>query len=182
MLQLWEANGYEKYGSAAIHGPPPLAMVAMTGQTDLVREIIDKYSDSVKQENTDGETSLFYTVDPVMIRMLVDSGCAIDKRNKKGQTALFVQCLLPWSRSRQDFVEIMVGLGLDINARDKDGYTALAWALRHGASMDVILALIDASADARLNPTDGTTVLMWGATIGREVCELLYDEGCLWAP
>ena len=43
-------------------------------------------------------------------------------------------------------VKLLIDAGVDANVADKDGYTALMWAVRYGYT-EVVKLLIDAGAD-----------------------------------
>lgn len=82
---------------------------------------------------------------------------------------------------RGDAAEVrkLIASGVDLNERDKSGYTALVWAARNG-SMGVAKALIEARADvnARDCAINGWTPLMHAIhKNNNEMARLLMDRG-----
>lgn len=55
----------------------------------------------------------------------------------------------------------LLAAGADVNARDCYGWTPLMWAVRRGASPEVIDALVRADADVNVKSKDGRAPLVW---------------------
>jgi ankyrin repeat protein len=76
-----------------------------------------------------------------------------------------------------DSVKMMLEDGQDINARDKDGVTALAWASIRGR-VDVARYLIEQKADPVLSDHKGLTPLHKACLFGnKDIIQLLIDAG-----
>jgi tetratricopeptide (TPR) repeat protein len=76
-----------------------------------------------------------------------------------------------------DAVRELLAAGADVNARTKNGGTALIDAA-YGGHLDVVRALLDAHADPNLTLQDGSTALMAAAGKGhREIIQALVRAG-----
>jgi ankyrin repeat protein len=60
-----------------------------------------------------------------------------------------------------------VKLGVDVNARDDDGETALMWASLVSPNPDVVATLLKLGADARLTDKGGEKAINWIDRNGR---------------
>jgi thioredoxin-like negative regulator of GroEL len=74
-------------------------------------------------------------------------------------------------------VKALLDKGADVNARDKDGLTALMWAAAGGRT-DIVKALLDKGADVNAKTSYGYTALMWAAAGGHtDIVKALLDKG-----
>jgi hypothetical protein len=64
---------------------------------------------------------------------------------------------------------IVVGVGVNMNAADENGVTALIWAARNG-SFDCVKILLDAKADVKKGDPYGATPLHWASLSGHLDC------------
>ncbi len=74
-------------------------------------------------------------------------------------------------------VTALIKKGADVNAKDKDGRTALIWATFYGRT-EIVTALIEKGADVNAKDKDGRTALMSAADNGRtEIATALIEKG-----
>jgi len=60
-------------------------------------------------------------------------------------------------------ISALLEAGADINARDRNGWSALMWAAQGNQNPEVISALLEAGADINASSISGWTALMWAA-------------------
>ena len=78
-----------------------------------------------------------------------------------------------------DYAEVkrLIGIGVDVSAQDKMGYTALILASINGHA-EVVKLLIDAGADVNAKGVAGYTAIISASYHGQyEVAQLLIEEG-----
>ena len=66
-----------------------------------------------------------------------------------------------------DRVKALLEQGVDVNAKDNDGYTALFFAALKGHT-DTVKALLEQGADVNAKTNDGLTALLAAKTMGHE--------------
>ena len=83
-----------------------------------------------------------------------------------------------WKTASVKDVKDKIASGVDINARDKYGHTALMYAVKHNENPEIIKTLLDAGAD-KAKPGEGLTVLMLAAGNNQnpEIIETLLGAG-----
>ena len=81
------------------------------------------------------------------------------------------------ARGDTDTVETLLDAGVDVNAKDNEGWTALMWAAQSGHTATVHV-LLDAGADANATRDNGATALLVAALEGnRATVQALLDAG-----
>ena len=79
-------------------------------------------------------------------------------------------------RGNLEEVEKLIEKGVDVNAKDDIGWTAMMWAAVNGHT-EIIELLIDNGAGFEVIDNNGLTALMWTAACGyTEAVELLIDR------
>jgi ankyrin repeat protein len=68
------------------------------------------------------------------------------------------------SNKNPEMMTMLLEAGIDINARDKNGRTALMWAARNNSNPSVVLTLLEAGADAKLRNSKGNRAIDIAAT------------------
>ena len=155
----------------------------------------------VEAEPPDGSTALFSAAgigQADAVKLLIDAGANVNARNKNRHTALMKAAYrgntdhaermlrqrmtfsLSWPASTRhaDAVRLLIDAGADVNAKTKDGHTALMWAASQGQTAAVRL-LLDAGAglDHKL-VWDGRTALLRAASGNHpKTVKLLIDAG-----
>ena len=131
------------------------------------------------------------------MKLLIDAGANVNARNKNRHTALMKAAYrgntdhaermlrqrmtfsLSWPASTRhaDAVRLLIDAGADVNAKTKDGHTALMWAASQGQNAAVKL-LIDAGAKLNQRFKDGKTALLRAASGEHaQTVKLLVDAG-----
>ena len=92
-------------------------------------------------------------------RLLLDHGATANVENIYGQTPLhLVSQGEPFSHENPDVARLFLGLGLEVNARDKDLSTPLHFACVH-KNLETALLLLDHGAEPNVQNADGETPL-----------------------
>ncbi|CAM9427000.1 unnamed protein product, partial [Phaeothamnion confervicola] len=91
--------------------------------------------------------------DCARVEALAAAGMAVNGRDPEGRAPLHFAC-----DRRHEAARALLRLGADVDARDADGQTALAYAVACG-HRDVIQVLVDAGADVSAEDDDGDTPL-----------------------
>ena len=146
-----------------------LMEAAENNDTNRVNSILKKGKVDVNATNKDGETALMLASANghlEMVKLLVENG------------ADYTNALRLASREGHlEVVKYLVEDGANINAKNKDSWTALMWASLNG-HLEVVKYLIENGADINAKDKDGWTVLMWASREGHlEVVKYLIENG-----
>ncbi|RDW84146.1 uncharacterized protein DSM5745_04472 [Aspergillus mulundensis] len=120
----------------------------------------------------DGSSILHHVAkkaDPETIQFLIDQGADINAFGPNKETALHVAVA---NEDRMLFkrCKVLVLAGIDLDARNADGETAIHYAIRHDRW--ALEDLLDAGADANVPDLNGTTPLLFAASI-EERCYMI---------
>jgi hypothetical protein len=112
--------------------------------------------------------------DPALVTFLLDNGCAVNRRNIKGETALY-------GTRRVDVMQVLVERGADLANRSLDGWTSLHqftfFGHAHHQQQHVQL-LIDAGADVNAVDNNNETPLYHAVySSDRDMAEILLANG-----
>jgi hypothetical protein len=78
-----------------------------------------------------------------------------------------------------DVMQVLIGAGVDVNAQNRFGDTALMAAVRSGR-LEAVQLLLDREADIRLADRDGRTVMSWAERMGqRPIIQALRAKGAM---
>lgn len=154
-----------------------LFSAAIGGERRHIQRWLDRGA-SLHAVNKRGETVLMRCSNAETFAWLLREGAAIDARDDKGWTPLFVVA----ERGRPEIVRLLLEHGADVNARDRWGRTALFEAATWHKPQCVRL-LLDHGADVHVRDKSGSTPLMGAAwpwpfdTEAVETLSLLLDHG-----
>lgn len=110
-------------------GRTALHYAAYQGYTDIVKQLIEAGAD-INYEDHHGETPLFFAVtnkQKQTILHLLDNGANPEINDFQGNSLLHILA----KTGQQDVAEKLIGLGLDVNALNKDGTPPLLIATRN---------------------------------------------------
>lgn len=114
-----------------------------------------------------------------MIRLLVDSGADINIRAPLHQETVLTYALdeLHYSPALFPIVKLLIELGVDVNARDDGGYTAL-WGAIDDNKLEILQYLESHGADLHVCDDEGSTLLHYAAEYEEEkVFHYLLQKG-----
>lgn len=110
--------------------------------------------------------------EPLVQMLLRDRKVDVSARTSEGATALHNAAI----EGHVGIVSMLLHAGAIINARDKDGDTALHLAVFHPPKLDVVRLLIEAGADVNAEANDKSTPWAMAATAGHEHIQRLLEE------
>ncbi|MBP5212178.1 MAG: ankyrin repeat domain-containing protein, partial [Pyramidobacter sp.] len=163
-------------------GSTPLMLAARTGDTQLVRSLLNGGA-KVNARNKKGTTALmnaaFFREDAEIARLLIAAGANVNAADKEGWTPLM---LALYASESTETAEALVAAGADVNARNKNGWTPLMCALRSGKPAAFITKMLRSwkvHAEEHKNARDGTTPLMIACQYASDpsVVKRLYAAG-----
>jgi ankyrin repeat protein len=90
---------------------------------------------------------------------LIDKGADIDiKSDRTGQTPLMAAA----TYGHLTILNVLIEMGVDLNAKSKNGSTALMLAAAEGHT-EIVITLLDKGADSNIKNTHGETALILAA-------------------
>ena len=121
--------------------------------TDIVRMLIEAGSDVNNRDEFNSSPLLHVVYDPdcaEIVQLLLEAGADWRVRDDDGSTVL-MKCV--WGYARIDAVKLLLDAGCSktINKRDKDGRSALHFAINHGAVETVRLLLTVKDIEMRMS-------------------------------
>jgi ankyrin repeat protein len=159
-----------------------LMLAAQKGCADIVKLLLDAGADvnarasvviGVQGDVARGITPLSQAAaseDVSIVKMLLEHGADIHALTGKRATVMAFA-------TTNEIVQVFLDRGLDINARDKDGYTLLIRSAE-GFHRPTIAFLLQHGADPNAKTKDGTTALQLAEKIGHlDDVELLRKAG-----
>lgn len=143
-------------------GNTPLHYAAEWQLNNAIVSLIQKGA-KVTSENANGETALFSSVkgdNPSTIQILADYGAVVDSkdnhaRDNLGNTPL--HACVKWNALKA--AKTLISMGVDVNAQNLSGKTALSEACR-SAKKEMAVLLIQNGADINASDSAGRTALM----------------------
>jgi ankyrin repeat protein len=148
-------------------GWTPLMYAACYGTAEVVQLLIDAGSDvNARDENCGGQTVLIWAASGLReskkkVEALLRANA--DRRpSVKGWNALMAAA----SHGQLSCVELLLQTGMEVNAKTKEGTTALMEAARQRENSGVVPVLLKSGADPRARDKGGRTPLMFAAQYG----------------
>jgi ankyrin repeat protein len=155
-----------------------LRNVASSSLNSEVIDFLVENGADINVKNGVGATALFEARNPDLIRALIRFGIDFNVRNKYHDCTALMNIL--WMGANLETLEAHLETGIDVNAKSKDGLTALIAAIRYNEP-SVIRRLIEAGANVNDISTSGYTILMSvlfnAQTVTLEVVQMLLDAG-----
>jgi uncharacterized protein len=106
-----------------------------------------------------------------MVELLLEAGADAATPDEDGKTVLMFAA----ARSNVGIIRALLANGCgDVDARNRDGCTALWWACENGRTNAVQL-LLEAGADSRIAERHGVTPLQLARTLGEESCAAVLE-------
>lgn len=151
-----EVNARDMYGRTA------LMTAADNGQTETIKLLLEKGA-NVNANDIDGNTALMYSI----------AGYAsLMKRLSKAKLKDDNIATIP-----AEIATLLINKGIDVNAKKKDGVTALMIAASAGIT-EIVRLLIEKGADINAKTNDGLTAYYLAATNGHtDIAKLLEQAG-----
>ena len=152
------------------------------GDSGAVDKFISCRLVDVNSETLSGKTALHYALMGTheVIKMLLDAGADPNKKDKRGQTPLFLACTqkigdLGYPCS----VKLLLDNGADPNTKDIFGCTPLHYAVADGIK-DAVKVLLDGGALPDIKNKSGETPLyLAGRHGGKDIFNFIMDRFCL---
>ncbi len=157
------------------NGASPTMCAANVGDLDTLKKLVDAGAEFPGNQLT---YSLIYAAtcdDVTTAQALLAQGAELD-----GSVTRFPAAIVSAAISGYDnFVKFTIEQGADLESRDLEGLTALAWASKFGtAHLPIIQSLIEAGADVNGKDQEGRTPLDWAVQHrNAKACELLRAAG-----
>lgn len=130
----------------------------------------------VNTRDSRGDTPLMYAAavgSPEMMRQLIAAGADVKSKNSFDSTALM------WCTNNLKKVRLLLDKGAEVNARSKQGSSALFIAAAHDGNVEVIRLLLQRGADTKApGPAGATAALMMSARANDTAsAKLLLENG-----
>jgi ankyrin repeat protein len=166
-------------------GGTALSLAARNHQREAVRLLLSAGANP-KLKNTHGVTALMETVDPAIARALIRAGAEVNAADDRGLTPLMRVVSEGSSRSpagaRAETLQSLLTAGANVRARDREGRTALIWAIKGTPSSksdsELVRMLIEAGSELEARDREGGTPLVYAAVRGdTRSARLLIETG-----
>lgn len=141
--------------------------------TATVELLLDSGAD-IEARNEDGSTPLIWAsayAQTEVVKVLIHRGAKLDVTDNDGNTPLIAaacECALATMNSAYDTVKILLDMGCNVNARSKNGTTALMNAASGFGGASIVELLLQSGASPRLKDRHGNTALSLARRSHRE--------------
>uniref|UniRef100_T1K5W7 SOCS box domain-containing protein n=2 Tax=Tetranychus urticae TaxID=32264 RepID=T1K5W7_TETUR len=145
---------YEGREDRTLHFVTPLWCASISGHLDVVKVLV-KHNANVNSVSDTGSTpvrSACYMTHIEIVKFLIDNGADIYKANHSGGT-----CLINSVQSTQ-LCQLLLNHGVEVNAHDIQGETALHYAIKE-RNFDAVLLLLMHGADVTIRSRHGNDAL-----------------------
>jgi ankyrin repeat protein len=156
-----------------LQGTTALGLAARNHQGEAVRLLL-RAGANPKLKDTHGVTALMETADANIARALIRGGAEVNAVDDRGLTPMMRLIAGETSRSpsgaRAETLQSLLTAGADVRARDREGRTALIWAVKGTPSSrsepDLVAMLIQAGSELEAHDREGGTPLVYAAVRG----------------
>ena len=141
-------------------GQTPLFCAASHSHVNIAKLLLEQGGVEVDASDNRGNTPLLESHNPTMMALLLEKGANVNTRDKTGATKLHDICYMMESRPGASFanVTLLVQAGIDLNAKNDKGETALVTAI-HNSKQDLVSRLLQEGADPNVSDHKGWTAL-----------------------
>ncbi len=163
-----DVNARDANGTTSLHS------TASRGHFEASRLLIEKGA-AVNDKNNTGATPFYYvatTGNKELLEYLLLNGASkedLELRNAYGRTPL---CAVARDGGDAETIKVLISLGADVNAEDRNGNTPIMLAAWRPYK-DVVTVLLDAGAELNINTPEGEELLAYAADNG---IENLFEE------
>ncbi|KAL1632792.1 hypothetical protein SLS56_003282 [Neofusicoccum ribis] len=172
VVELLLKHGAE-VSAQANDGWTALRAAAQNGHADIVDLLLNRGADTEKRDN-EGCTALRCSAakgHSDIVARLLKHGADATSLCSKGYLPLHA------SYDHVETIKILLDHGIDVNAKDPDGWTVLRWAIREGA-YEAVVYLLSRGADAVTACSNGYAPLHAAASVNRaRIIQALLDHG-----
>ena len=173
--RITEVNAQEKYSSEIVPVPH-----------EARQPIIDKYIQftfgrGVSEPNDSGDTPLMEAVkkgdEQSMFMLLEHPGIELDQRSSNNYGNTVLRCAIKAPSLNIKNINMLLDKGIDVNAKDQYGWTALHEAAQEGHE-NIVQTLLDNGAEVNAKNKYGSTALHDAVRFGRgTIVQTLLDNG-----
>ena len=168
-----DVNPKDKGGGTALMG------ASVGAGADVVKLLLDKGAD-INAKSGLGRTALDLAREygnAAIVQQLQQAGATDSASDKNAPLDATGQLMSAAQSGDLETIKLLLKNGVEINAKDNAGYTALTWAAVEGQT-NVVKLLLDKGADFNAKDTKGFTTLMIASEQGQTiVVKLLLDKG-----
>ena len=157
----------------------PLMKAVENGDKDVVTFLID-HGANVTIKDKCGYTALhraciiYHDCSPEVLSCLIENGADVNLSTDKNRTPLMTAC----EYGHVNTVTILIEHGANVNLQDRDGLTAVHYAVRGSQACEILSCLMENGADVDAKTFDDCTPLMIAAERGdTKVATFLIEHG-----
>ena len=157
----------------------PLMKAVENGDKDIVTFLID-HGANVAIKDKCGYTALhracviYHDCSPEVLSCLIENGADVNLSTDNNRTPLMTAC----EYGHVNTVTILIEHGANVNLQDRDGLTAVHYAVHGSQACEILSCLMENGADVDAKTFDDCTPLMIAAEIGdTKVATFLIEHG-----